>query len=352
MQLKEFNSKRFYKSLLSITLVVLFFFLFYLFLDIFILLAISTLIALIFNPVVTYLEKIGVRRTIGTLGVFIFVGSFLAISLSLLLPKLINQFEVIYENLSQEKISAVVSQIQGFIRHYVPFTKNIDINKRILEFLTNLVGSLINNVTDILSGLFSIIAILIIVPFMTFFILKDTKRIHKGIVNLLPNRYFEMSYHVISKIGEQLGRFVRGWILDATFVGIMVAVTLSLLGVKNSVSIGFVAGIGHLIPYFGPLIGGVPAIIISIIQFGDFTMLPAISLTFLLIYTFDNGFVQPNIFSKSTDMHPLIIIVLIIIGNQLLGVVGMLLAVPVATVIKTAAFEIYHGYKNFKITRL
>ncbi len=352
MQLKEFNLKKINKLIVSITFLIFMFLVFYLFLDIFILLAISTLIALIFNPIVTYLEKLGVRRTVGTLGVFIIVGGFLTFSLSLLLPKLINQFEVIYANLTQEKISSVVNQIQAFIKHYIPFTKNIDLNKRILEFFTNLVTNLINNVSDILSGLFSAVAILVIVPFMTFFILKDTKRIHKGIVNLLPNRYFEMSYHVISKIGEQLGRFVRGWILDATFVGVTVAITLSFLGVQNSVSIGFVAGIGHLIPYFGPLIGGVPAIIISIIQFGDFTMLPAISLTFLLIYTFDNGFVQPNIFSKSTDMHPLIIIILIIVGNQLLSVVGMLLAVPVATVIKTAAFEIYHGFKNFKITRL
>ncbi|HPN39609.1 MAG TPA: AI-2E family transporter [Melioribacteraceae bacterium] len=263
MQLKEFNLKKINKLIVSITFLIFMFLVFYLFLDIFILLAISTLIALIFNPIVTYLEKLGVRRTVGTLGVFIIVGGFLTFSLSLLLPKLINQFEVIYANLTQEKISSVVNQIQAFIKHYIPFTKNIDLNKRILEFFTNLVTNLINNVSDILSGLFSAVAILVIVPFMTFFILKDTKRIHKGIVNLLPNRYFEMSYHVISKIGEQLGRFVRGWILDATFVGVTVAITLSFLGVQNSVSIGFVAGIGHLIPYFGPLIGGVPAIIIS-----------------------------------------------------------------------------------------
>lgn len=342
----------FKKYFLYISIILVILLLFYVFLDIFILLAISTLIALIFNPVVTNLEKIGIKRTIGTILVFILVSGFLSLAISFLLPKLINQFEVIYNNLNQDKISTFLNQLQKLIKKYIPFSKNLDLNKYVLEFFTNLFSNVFNNISQILTGIFSIIAALVIIPFMTFFILKDTKRIHKGIVNLMPNRYFEMSYLVLGKIGEQLGRFVRGWILDATFVGVSVAIALSILGVQNSVSIGFIAGLGHLVPYFGPLIGGLPAIIISIIQFGDFTMLPSITLTFLIIYTFDNGFVQPNIFSKSTDMHPLVIIILIIIGNQLLSVFGMLLAVPVATVIKTAAFEIYHGFKKFQITRI
>ena len=72
---------------------------------------------------------------------------------------------------------------------------------------------------------------------------------------------------------------------------------------------------------------------------------------FLLIYAFDNGFIQPNVFSKSTDFHPLIIIILIIAGEQLLGIFGMLIAVPTATVIRTAAKEIYSGFKNYKIIK-
>jgi predicted PurR-regulated permease PerM len=186
---------------------------------------------------------------------------------------------------------------------------------------------------------------------MTFFILKDNTRIVNGILNIVPNKYFEFSYYVVNEIGVQLGRFVRGWILDAFIVGFMAAIGLTLLGIQNSVTIGFIAGLGHLIPYFGPVIGGLPAIIISLVQFGDFSKLPEISLMFLIIYTLDNGYIQPNIFSKSTDMHPLIIILLILTGSQLLGILGMLIAVPAATIIKTATREIYFGFKNYKIIR-
>ena len=168
----------------------------------------------------------------------------------------------------------------------------------------------------------------------------------------MPNKYFEMSFSVINKMSFQLGRFVRAWIFDAFLVGFLASVGLSILGIDNSITIGIIAGVGHLIPYFGPVIGGVPAIIISLVQFGDFSMLPAISTMFIIIYTFDNGYIQPNVFSKSTDIHPLMIIILILMGSKLMGILGMLLAVPTATVVKTAAREIYHGYKHYKIIKL
>jgi len=71
-----------------------------------------------------------------------------------------------------------------------------------------------------------------------------------------------------------------------------------------------------------------------------------------LVYTFDNGFVQPYVFSKSVDMHPIIIILLIIAGSQLFGILGMLLAVPIAAVIRTSAKEVYFVIKNYRIARL
>jgi predicted PurR-regulated permease PerM len=87
-------------------------------------------------------------------------------------------------------------------------------------------------------------------------------------------------------------------------------------------------------------------------QTGDLSQTPLIVLIVSLTYTVDNGFVQPYVFSKSVDMHPIIIILLIIAGSELFGLIGMLLAVPTATVLKTAATEIYFAYKNYSIAKL
>ncbi len=161
-----------------------------------------------------------------------------------------------------------------------------------------------------------------------------------------------MSYWILKKVGIQLGRFVRGWIFDATFVGVATGLGYYFLGIKNALPLGLISGVGHLVPYFGPVIGMIPAIIISVIEFGNFSQVPLIILMVLAVYAVDNGVVQPYVFAKSVDMHPIIIILLILAGSQLMGIIGMLIAVPLATVIRTLSKEIYYAFKNYKIARM
>jgi putative permease len=207
-------------------------------------------------------------------------------------------------------------------------------------------------IQPVLSSIVSVITLLVIIPFITFYILKDSSKIMHHLISMVPNRYFEMSYWITKRVTNQLGKYVRAWIFDALFVGITMGLGLYIIGIQYSLPLGVIAGFGHLIPYFGPVIGGVPAIIISIIQFGDLSQVPFILLLLLVIYTFDNGFVQPYIFSKSLDIHPILIILLIISGGQLFGLLGMMLIIPATTVIKTAVKEIYFAFKNYKIARL
>ncbi len=339
------------KIILGFLLIALIIYLGILFFDLLVMLSISILIAMIFNPLISILERHGLSRNISVLFVLGLALFLIILGFSFLVPTIASQMNALTSNISQDKINNVLKQIQDSLGDYIPFLDSTDFATKFSEFFSSLFFSSINNISNIVSGIVSVLAIAVIVPFMTYFILKDNKRIIKGIINIMPNRYFEMAYSVIHQISLQLGRFVRGWIFDAFVVGVLSAIGLTILGIKNSVTIGFVAGIGHLIPYFGPLVGGLPAIVISIVQFGNLSMLPSIIIMFLIVYTLDNGFIQPNVFSKSVDLHPLAIIILIIIGSQAMGVIGMLLAVPVATVIRTAAREIYIGYKRYKIIK-
>lgn len=324
-------------------------FLAYVYIDVLTLLAVSILISMIFNPVVDFFEQRKIPRVVAVLSIFIVTGLFLFTVVSILLPKLVNQLEAIANSLNDESIKLSLTQFEQTLKARFPFLSSLNLTDKISSIFNSAILGWINNLSSIVQGVFSFLAFIVIIPFMTFFILKDSQRLLHGIINLVPNKYFEVSYNVLTKISIQLSRYVRGWILDAAIVGILAGIGLALLGINNAISIGFIAGAGHLIPYFGPVIGGLPAIIITILQFGDLSMLPSVLILFTVIYTFDNGFIQPNIISKSTDMHPLVIILLILIGSETLGVLGMLLAVPIATVAKTAVKEIYFGYKNYKI---
>jgi predicted PurR-regulated permease PerM len=287
--------------------------------------------------------------TILILGVFGFI---IYLSLSIIIPKFIFQLEHLISALEEFSFVEEMKALEVTLMHYIPFLKAGDLTSRIEFFITSQVTNIFDTVTIILSSIVSIVAVLVIVPFITFFILKDSRKIFQGLLQTIPNKYFEMSYYILKKVTLQLGLFVRAWIFDATFVGVMIGFGFYFIDVPNALPLGVIAGLGHLIPYFGPIIGGIPAIIVSIVQYGDLSQVPLILLVVLITYTLDNGFVQPYIFGKSVEMHPIVIILLIISGGILFGLYGMLLAVPIATVIKTFLKEIYFARKNYKIARV
>jgi len=344
--------KKIVKFLLYIAAAIFFFYLVYVLTEIIIILALATLLAFIFSPFVSLLESRGFNRISSTLITFGIFGFIIYFSLSILIPKFVFQLDQLITSLEGFSFAEEMKALEGAILPFLPFFKPGDITSRIELFSTTQLTNIFNSMTSVLSSVVSVLAILVIVPFITFFLLKDSRRILQGILQAIPNKYFEMSYYILKKVTLQLGLFVRAWIFDATFVGLMIGFGFYFIGVPNALPLGVIAGFGHLIPYFGPIVGGVPAIIVSLMQFGDFSQTPLILLVVLATYAFDNGLVQPYVFGKSVDMHPIAIILLIISGGTLFGLMGMLLAVPVATVIKTFAKEIYFAKKNYKIAQV
>jgi predicted PurR-regulated permease PerM len=326
-------------------------YLIYLISDIIVIFIISILIAFIFEPFVKQLEKEGFSRLTSTVFIFICVGIIVYTIISVFVPELLSQMHQLIATLNINTLEKHINLIESQIDKTFPFFNPGEISDGINNFIKSWVSNPIDKVTVVLTSIFSVLAIGIIVPFIVFFLLKDNKKIFKGILDIMPNKYFEMSYWILKKVSIQLGRFVRAWIFDASFVGFCCGVGFSLIGVKYALPLGLIAGIGHLVPYLGPVFGGIPAIIISIAQYGDLSRVPIIILLLILVYILDNGLVQPYVFSKGTNMHPIVIILLIIVGGQLFGIIGMLIAIPAATVIRTAAKEIYFALRNYKIAK-
>jgi putative permease len=320
--------------------------------DILVVFAVSVLLALIFDPFVSMIEKKGLNRILSSLIIFAVFFFIIYLIFSFLVPSFIQQMKQLIEKVKVYLTFTQIRKIGTEVQKTIPLIKSGDLQERITRYISVQVENSFNYFSTLFSTVLSTIAILVIVPFITFFLVKDNKKIIRGILNIIPNKYFEMSYYVIKKITFQLSRYARAWIFDASFVGCTMGVGLYFIGIDNALPLGVIAGFGHLVPYFGPVIGGIPAILISLIQYGDFSRVPHIVILVLATYAFDNGIVQPFVFSKSLDIHPVIIILLIIAGGQLFGIIGMLLAIPTATVIKTFTKEIYFAFTNYKIAKL
>ncbi|MEE9449383.1 MAG: AI-2E family transporter [Ignavibacteriaceae bacterium] len=348
----DITYKKFVKPILWLAGIIISFYFLYLLSDLIIIISISILLSFIFAPIVAGFEGRGFNRLTATFISFSIIGLLVYMVLSNIIPKFILQMNHLIVALQKFDFAEELRSIEAVIISSLPFIEPGDISSRLQEFFSSQIVNSFQGLTSLLSGIVSVVAILVIVPFITFFFLKDSKRILQGMLNLMPNKYFELSYWILKKVSLQLGLFVRAWIFDATFVGVMIGFGFHFIGLQNALPLGVIAGLGHLIPYFGPIIGGIPAVIISIVQFGDLSQVPIITFIVLLTYALDNGFVQPFVFGKSMDMHPIMIILLIITGGTLFGLIGMLLAIPVATVIKTFAKEIYFATKNYRIARV
>ena len=324
----------------------------FLLVNVLVLIAVSVLLGFIFAPFVRLLEGQGFSRTISTLIVFTVFGFLLYLGLSFVIPKFFSQMDQVINALRVFSLNEELNDLEKKILSVFPLFHKGELSLKVQGIISSSFNEAMNHITQYVSGIVSVAAFLVIVPFITFYLLKDSAVIQKGLIHIVPNKYFEMSYWILKRVSLQLGRFVRGWIFDAMFVGAAIGFGFYFIELPNALPLGVIAGIGHLVPYLGPVIGGVPAIVLSIMQTGDLSQVPLIMLIVALTYTLDNGFVQPYVFSKSVDMHPIIIILLIIIGSELFGLLGMLLAVPTATVVKTAATEIYFAYKNYSIAKL
>jgi predicted PurR-regulated permease PerM len=193
------------------------------------------------------------------------------------------------------------------------------------------------------------------ITFMLFFFLKDEDLFENLIKTLVKNDIEQNVIKVIDRIEIMLGRYFIGILLEIVGITIYVTGMLWILGVPNALLLGFLAAILNTIPYLGPLIAGVLAAILTItgnigldFQLEVIPMLVKILIVFMTMQMLDNYILQPTIFSRSVAAHPLEIFIVIIVGAKLAGVSGMIIAVPVYTVIRVIAAEFF---KESKIVR-
>lgn len=203
--------------------------------------------------------------------------------------------------------------------------------------VTQVFGSLVGLVGNVVVTLMSTF-------FIAFFFLKEQGLFTKMIRSLVPNESEDNWSHAIDESAKLLMRYFIGILLQITIITIFMSLILSFLGFKNALLIGFFAALMNVIPYIGPILGASFGIIISVASGYDMPfyteLLPSLGiliLVFGVMQLLDNFIVQPNIFSKSVKAHPLEIFIVVLVGAQIHGILGMVLAIPIYTVIRVLA---------------
>lgn len=193
------------------------------------------------------------------------------------------------------------------------------------------------------------LSVIATVPLIAFFLLKDNMKFRKDFLVFIPNRYFEIVIIIMHKIDYVVGRYLRAMFFEILVVGSLASIVLTFLGVDYAILIGFMAGFANVIPYFGPIMGGLFAVISVLLSGHPQIMILYVIIGMYLIQVVDNNLVYPFVVGASIEMHPLIVFLTVLAGGWAWGLIGMLVSVPIVYLIYSVTRVLYINLKEFKM---
>ncbi|MCX7625068.1 MAG: AI-2E family transporter [Candidatus Sumerlaeaceae bacterium] len=328
---------------------------------------VALIIAYIFNPLVGVIERrLRVNRSLAVVLTFALILGLVVGSFLLLVPALVAQFRAGVNNILERipiLIAAVSEQLQiqvspediERVRAALEGKMSLDnlanqltpTLRTVVTQLAHLISSATRAIAVAVAYSFGLIAFLILVLMITFYCLIDFSRIGRFFAVLVPPAYRERFFGIWEKIDTALGGFLRGQLVVSVIIGTLYSLALVALGMKQySLLIGFAAGFGNLIPYVGPVVGAVPTVL-WVVFGGSYDTVAAkimgvliVLLISVAIQTLDGFVLQPRIVGKSAGLHPLMVIAALVVGAQL-GLGGLILAVPVAIVLRVLVRELW-----------
>ncbi len=314
---------------------------------------VAMIFSYILDPLVNRMQSAGMNRTFSITLTLSALGLILVWISTNVIPIVANQMVELASQLNMENIQSITQKIEGRLSQKFTFIPDKFLSTNISSVLQELfdVGEIPSAVSNIIGIFTNIFSAALIIPFATFFFLKDGTKIRRDILKLVPNKYFETTLSLIDKIESRLGLYFRGVMLQSLIIAFTSWVGLSIVGLNNSLSVGIAVGIANTIPYFGPIIGYILSIVVSIIEIGNFSLVLPCILAILAVQILDNVVLQPLIFSRSADIHPVAILFIIMIGAETAGILGMLIAVPIATIIKITFNQISWSFNNYYVFR-
>ncbi|MEO0336882.1 MAG: AI-2E family transporter [Pseudomonadota bacterium] len=304
-------------------------------------------ISYLLGPVVNSMERFGIHRVIAALLSFAVVGLLLTLGIVAILPLIVEQVGGLKQELPKyvAGLTRIMSDVQANAEALVGSYFDIDIAKQVESAVAPWTQALFE---DLPAFVTKSVTTLLLAPFLAFFMIKDGKLLTRNLLNLVPNSIFEPTLNLYHQINEQMGHFVRARLLEALIVGVVTWIGLFIIEFPFATILALFAALTNLIPYIGPIIGAIPALAIAIINgesnFGLF-LVGSVYLTAQLI---DAAFILPVVVAKIVDLHPITVVVSIMAGAQLLGVVGMLISIPVASILKVTVSTVYRHLTDYR----
>ena len=312
---------------------------------------IALFFAYILNPAVEHLEKRRVPRG-AAVGIFavlfllalsgIFIGVVMVLKWEI--PKLLNNLPR-YEDTIKTQYLPDIQQTLGV---------TIDIDSMVAglkERLVNLsaenyasaAGYAFTIISGTVNAIFALVSVFL-VPVLMIYLLMDYKKMKAGALAIMPTGYREEIVARLLEVEGVLRDFVKGQLMVAFLMGVLYSIGLAIVGVDMSVVVGMLAGFGNLVPYLGTTLGLAVSVVLVLLKYHDLMHPGFVVLVFIMVQAIEAYVITPKVVGNKLGLHPVVIILYLLVFGKLLGFVGIILAVPIAAVLKVFIKSFVEGY--------
>lgn len=314
---------------------------------------IAGILAYLCDPIVHQMMRFNISRTKAVIIVFLILFSVLTI-LAIVFVPLIQAQVVAFINQIPDMLSKIESKILPWIDDHfsIDLTNNLP---KISDLKSGNImqagGSVLKTMLSSGVTLFETLLNLILIPVVTYYLLRDWDQIFQNIHNLIPRRIEPMVTQLSKESDLALSAFLRGQLLVMLVLSIYYAVVLTLMGLQFGMVIGMITGLISIVPYLGMIVGLTIAVITAAMQFGSLSSVLWVIVVFFIGHGLENAYLSPKLIGDRVGLHPIAVIFAILAGGQLFGFLGVLLALPVTAVLMVLLRHLlqqYHRSQLFK----
>lgn len=290
----------------------------------------------LYRPVI-WLENKGCKRVWAILSIYFLVITMIALITWFTIPTLIAELS---------NLASLLPQYESRLQEFTDRLNGMQVPGRIGEIIAQYTEKLENGIyaalDNIASSLYNLLnkAILVVfAPIMAFYIVKDWDLIKQNVGNFWPPVTRREMGTLIEKIDLVIMEFFKGYLIIACIVGLLIGVAAALIGVPYPLLLGVLGGIGEMIPYFGPFLGGIPAVGLALSH--SLTEAVYMVLALIAIQQLEGNIITPRLIGERVGLHPLLMVFALLAGGKLMGVWGLLIAVPLAAALKILGAYLY-----------
>ena len=296
------------------------------------------------NPLVNFFSKKISRFSASLLAILVGIVTILIVSIGVV-PIIVEQ--------TQNLITALprfIEIVKGYLETYSDnayvqvVVEYVNTNLNVSKISERLISIATSIAQGVVSSISSTASVLVTMPFVLFFLLKDASQFNKFVISLLPKKFEKPVAETIAEIDDKVGSYIQGQMLVSLCIGVMLFIGYNVIGLHYAFSLATIAAFLSIVPYLGPAIAITPAMLVAAST--SWVMVVKMLVVWGIVQFLEGNIISPNIMGRSMNMHPLTVIFVILIGVNISGVVGAILGIPVYSILKVLISKLLLSVKE------